>query len=463
MPELTNEQKAQLKELAQRVVRAFYEPKYIIVIDQLVQHYALRDDQLAGRVGLQLKDLNKIMAVLEKDGLVQVYVHRQNELKDGAQRSIGKSYFYLDFKHFCDVVKWRVAEMRKIIDSRLRNELDNQGYICRQCKKEFSPLDVDKLIDYVQQIFVCDVCHGVVDNNEDDENVRGGRDRMQRFNDQMTEIREYLRKSEDMTMPKFEIQAYVAQSYVSDAAEKGGDGDGLKIAGASGARTQGPQVDIILTGDKDPEQQRKEREAAAAARRAQNALPEWHLKSTVSGTLTALGEKESALAKEAEAGAALRMQGDEALRGLGRAGPSTPAADVDIAMNGFGDMDVKPAIRSEPDSVYEQYYASLAASAAPTPFSASVSTPNDDEARSQLGDTGKRSRSVEDEGENDRNKHGRFENHAVANGETNGHDPIVYVNGAPIPFSRVTEDDHERMTPEEYSAFFDVMQAQSLV
>jgi len=35
------------------------------------------------------------------------------------------------------------------------------------------------------------------------------------------------------------------------------------------------------------------------------------------------------------------------------------------------------------------------------------------------------------------------------------------VNGQPKPYSQVTEEDHELMTPEEYTAYFEVMQAQS--
>ena len=35
---------------------------------------SLKDDDLAGRMGLQLKELNKIMAVLETDRLVRMYV-----------------------------------------------------------------------------------------------------------------------------------------------------------------------------------------------------------------------------------------------------------------------------------------------------------------------------------------------------------------------------------------------------
>jgi len=41
--------------------------------------------------------------------------HRQNELKEGAQRSVLKQYYYIDYQHFCNVVKWRVAEMRRRI------------------------------------------------------------------------------------------------------------------------------------------------------------------------------------------------------------------------------------------------------------------------------------------------------------------------------------------------------------
>lgn len=35
---------------------------------------SLKDDDLAGRIGLQAKELNKLMAVLANDRLVKVYV-----------------------------------------------------------------------------------------------------------------------------------------------------------------------------------------------------------------------------------------------------------------------------------------------------------------------------------------------------------------------------------------------------
>lgn len=56
----------------------------------------------------------------ETDG-IYIDRFRQNELKEGAQRSVGKQYYYIDYEHFCNVVKWRVAKMRHIIDETLRN------------------------------------------------------------------------------------------------------------------------------------------------------------------------------------------------------------------------------------------------------------------------------------------------------------------------------------------------------
>jgi transcription initiation factor TFIIE subunit alpha len=38
---------------------------------------------------------------------------------------------------------------------------------------------------------------------------------------------------------------------------------------------------------------------------------------------------------------------------------------------------------------------------------------------------------------------------------------IMVVNGVPMEFSKVTEEDQELMTPEEYTAYFEVIQAQT--
>lgn len=136
--------------------------------------------------------------------------------------------------------------------------------------------------------------------------------------------------------------------------------------------------------DKNEAQMKLERDAEAEAKRQQNALPSWHMKSTISGDLTALGIKESARIENSSIAAA---SSDVSLKGLGIVGlkpqPGTSSHKPLVMVQ----EDVKPDLNKEsnrmcfPTSldalcvnillVYDQYYASLAASstgsAQPTP------------------------------------------------------------------------------------------------
>ncbi|TFK34509.1 hypothetical protein BDQ12DRAFT_689715 [Crucibulum laeve] len=461
-------------------------------------------------MGLQPKELNKVIAVLSNDCLVKVY--RQNELKEGAQRSVGKQYYYIDYEHFCNVVKWRTSKMRQIIDSTLRNELDNKGYICTQCKQKYSPLEVDKLMDFAQGTLVCEICRAEVVDNENAESVMGSKDRMQRFNHQMRFIREGLQKSEAMVLPAFDVAAWVKNNVAAASQNTASTPGGLKVAGSDPNKKQDDGVGIMMAMDKDETTRKMERDAQAEAKRQQNALPAWHLKSTITGDLTALGVKENAREQGMNGGSS---SNDDILKGLGVVGGRPDQNGSAISATGSSSDDVKLVVNHEAD-YYDQYYASLAAStslnssaqATPTTgFSqsdfgdfppSSLPPPDDDEEDKKpnveyldsLNEYRKRSRSTEDIGESGRGKLLRVgepgvNGNGAANGHVNGYgvngfgngdidqdvgmgddaspqggddDPVVYVAGAPKLFSEVTEEDHDLMTPDEYTAFFEVMQ-----
>ena len=79
-------------------------------------------------------------------------------------------------------------------------ELALQGFVCPQCRKTFETLDIAHLMR--PGGLFCDQCDGELVDNMHLRNDTGKDDRMQRFNAQTQWIRDGLRKTEDMTMPK---------------------------------------------------------------------------------------------------------------------------------------------------------------------------------------------------------------------------------------------------------------------
>lgn len=80
--------------------------------------------------------------------------------------------------------------------------MDSQGYICPTCRKKFTTLDASSLYDPMRNDFVCDVCETVVIDNQNEEEVKGSRDRMQRLVEQTGEIKELLKKMDTVVLPK---------------------------------------------------------------------------------------------------------------------------------------------------------------------------------------------------------------------------------------------------------------------
>jgi transcription initiation factor TFIIE subunit alpha len=143
----------------------------------------------------------------------------------------------------------------------------------------------------------------------------------------------------------FEISQYITKHFALDAAAQKGAGEpghGLKVAGSTGERQQEDGIGIVLTTDKDEETVRNERLKEAETKKAQNIMPLWHLRSTITNDLTALGIKEkaqNAAAPDQQAAGPSSLNLDESLIGLGKVGR---AKDQVAAAEDVEDEDVKP-------------------------------------------------------------------------------------------------------------------------
>jgi len=120
-------------------------------------------------------------------------------------------------------------------------------------------------------------------------------------------------------LPSFDVVTWIKQHIQETAQQRFGEataGDGLKIAGSTPGQHKDDGIAIEMATDKDEATRRRERQEAAEAKRQQNILPSWHLKSTISGDLTALGIAESARNAEAAA-VTVPSSNEDILRSLG--------------------------------------------------------------------------------------------------------------------------------------------------
>ncbi|GAA6024968.1 hypothetical protein JCM8202_002167 [Rhodotorula sphaerocarpa] len=353
------------KLLLQKVVRAFYGPRGAILIDQLIRKDIFPADELARRLGMQIKDVTKIAHRLLEDQIV--HVHRRSEMRDnGFAKAQQRSYYYLDYSKATDVIKWRMWRIQQTIDVKLRNELDAQGYNCPLCKASYTPLDAATLYDPMRNLLACSICQTEVVNKENEEDIRGNKDRMQRLNRQTKGIVDLLKKMERVELPKFDAEAYLLVhgpalgATAAAAAEATG-------TGASSASV----VKIHMAGDDDEANERARRERELQEKRAQNALPSWIAQSTISADPELRRAQEAAQSAEAAQEAEVRGPLSSPER-AGRDGLiSSSAATAGGATLRMGDDKQLAAGAGEGaegagaapsgDAALDAYYASLAA------------------------------------------------------------------------------------------------------
>lgn len=318
--------------------------------------------------------------------------------RDGMMKSRDVIYWYLDYRRFADVVKYRIAMMRKAIDEKIKNEVGKRGYLCPNCLRTYETLEVSRLFDPAMGGFACEVCGTELVEDDpalhDDGGQNVGQDRMQRFNVATAPIRDALKGIEGANLPTININAWIALN-VKDAAA-------VAEAAAAGEKRR---VDVVIDAEDDTEAKAKE----AEAQRVQNALPVWIAESTVTNEATTLGMKQAAADAKAAAEAEHRK--------------------------------AKAAEQTEDFDALEAHYAAI--------DEAVPEEEEDEEDDAVQVDTAEPSEPSEPSGEATPNTTATTPAAAVT----------VMVNGEPVPLADITEEHEGLMSTEEYEAYYEAMSA----
>lgn len=137
--------------LVRAVARAFYADDTIVVLEALLRDRHLRDADMETRLGVGAKQARRLLSELLEEHLIRT--------EDVLDEPTGKRdlYYYIDFSHFTNVVRYRVHLMHRELERMEREANDNQTYECPDCGRTLPLLEVQPLRNQ-RYGFCCPTC-----------------------------------------------------------------------------------------------------------------------------------------------------------------------------------------------------------------------------------------------------------------------------------------------------------------
>ncbi|KAI9894790.1 MAG: hypothetical protein M1814_000009 [Vezdaea aestivalis] len=321
------------KSLIRMIARSFYDTKSMIVVDALMQHSALRDDDLAYLMGMQTKELRKLCSRLREDRLVTEAP--RSELKDGQTRPQTRTYYFIDYHRTIDSIKWRLRQLSKRVDGTSQAVADERkDYRCPRCGARWTLLETIDSRNPSTGVFACHRCGQdlVEDDDAPGRDLAGYKDSA-RLQAQIEPFLKLLQAVDAADIPATDLETALAVAVpvirdqltnpvaLARPVDKAG---ATGPASTKGLATVGQVMTVSVTDGKGSgiEEEEKEARKRAEGLAKMNALPEWHTKSTVTGENTALGL--DAARRDAERN---RGAGDEE---NGQAGAGEEGADAEV-------------------------------------------------------------------------------------------------------------------------------------
>ncbi|KTB20403.1 Transcription initiation factor IIE subunit alpha [Nakaseomyces glabratus] len=302
-----------VKNLLKFVVRGFYGGSYVLVLDAIIYHSVLVEEDLKQLLSINKTELGPLIARLRSDRLVST--HKQREYPPNS-KSVERCYYYIKYPHAVDSIKWKVHQLVQRMKEDLDKNSEPNGYMCPICLTKYTQLEAIQLLNYERTEFLCSLCDEPLIEDDSGKKNKEKQDKLNRLMDQIQPIIDYLKKIDDSRIEEntFELAlarlippqnqlnaAYTFNPKKGSTMFKPGEttldansimgnslgNDSSRRAGANSQATL--HVNITTANDEIVQRQLQERQAEE--KRKQNAVPEWHQQSTIGKT--ALGRLDS--------------------------------------------------------------------------------------------------------------------------------------------------------------------------
>lgn len=375
-----------VKSLLKFVVRGFYGGSYVLVIDAILFHSVLAEEDLKQLLSINKTELGPLVARLRSDRLISM--HKQREFPPNS-KSVERIYFYIKYPHAIDAIKWKVHQLvQRFKDDLDKNSAPN-GYMCPICETKYTQLEAVQLLNYDRTEFLCSLCDEPLVEDDSGKKNKEKQDKLNRLMDQIQPLIDYLKKIDDSRIEEntFEFalarlippqnQSHAAYTYnpkkgstmfrpgdapLANAMGPALGNDSSRRAGANSQAT----LHINITTASDEIAQRQLQERQAEEKRKQNAVPEWHKASTIGksalGRLDGEDEFDPQTTRDAAASAEANGDGDAGVDGSMGSGMNGSAAGAPYSGRyGYNRRVLTEAEREERESerTMNDYYAQL--------------------------------------------------------------------------------------------------------
>ena len=186
-----------LKRLARYIVRGFYGAEYAIVIDLLIRNPCVKEDDLLELLKYERKQLRQIINSLKTDKFIKSRIRMETD-KEG--KTTKHNYYFINYKCFVNVVKYKLDHMRRKIETEERDNTSRASFKCPKCLSTYTDLEADQLFDFMTQAFRCTYCQAEVEEEVSSTPKQDHRTLLARFNEQIESIYSLLRECEDIKL-----------------------------------------------------------------------------------------------------------------------------------------------------------------------------------------------------------------------------------------------------------------------
>lgn len=298
-----------IKHLLRRVVFMFYPHQSIIIMEALLFHNVLFEDDLIKLCCMHKKVFRSFCNKLIEDKLI--VSHTQKE-ETQPFKLFSRTYYYVHNIEAIDSIKWKIHLIVKKVKEEIGNFSEPQGYICPTCHTKYSLLDAASLLTDDKLNFECSICNDYLIDDDISQEQKKGQEKLENLMSLLEPIIHYLKIVDDLkiednnfesTLMKYvpafsDSLAIYSVSTKTSQSRRNAKKDTNDLNEAN-KRSQATIHVSITADDEDLKRERQKREDRNKKLR-QNALPSWHQESTV--YKQALGRLDSEDIQELENG-----------------------------------------------------------------------------------------------------------------------------------------------------------------